>query len=293
MKIALYSRPEIVHRAEDLAELLRELDRNRLTWCADAAFAHILAELTGKTLPPDRVYTATPPEEIDMIVGIGGDGTFLDTVRLLDTRAVPVLGINYGRLGFLANVARKNLAEALREIAAGRYACEERLLLEVSGDFGEPVDYPYAFNEFSIQKEGTAMLSVQVFLDGEEITTYPGDGLLLSTPTGSTAYALSLGGPILTPNCRCFEIAPIAPHNLTMRPLVVPDESELRFRVVARTGGALVTLDNREYRVASGSEFKVKKAKKSAFLVKFQNISFYRTLRDKMMWGLDSREIPK
>jgi NAD+ kinase len=293
MKIALYSRPEIVHRAGDLSELLRQLDLNGLAWCADTALARVIAAETGRALPADRIYGDTPSGDTDMIISVGGDGTFLDTVRLLDTRAVPVLGINYGRLGFLANVSRENTTEAVRSIARGEYCCEERLLLEVAGDFGRPVDYPYAFNEFSIQKEGTAMLSVGVFLDGEEITTYAGDGLLLCSPTGSTAYALSLGGPILTPDCPCFEIAPIAPHNLTMRPLIVPDSSELRFRVVSRSGSALATLDNREYRVASGSEFTVKKAKKSAFLVKFHTISFYRTLRDKMMWGLDSREISK
>jgi NAD+ kinase len=293
MKIALYSRPEIGPRPEELAEFLNELDRNGLAWCAEEEFARLITEQTGRSLPPGRIYAAAPPPDTGMIVSFGGDGTFLDTVRLLDTRPVPVLGINYGRLGFLANVSRQGMADAVRQIAQGRYSSEERALLEVAGDFGRPVDYPYAFNEFSLQKNGPGMVSVSVSIDGEEVTTGLGDGLLICTPTGSTAYALSLGGPILAPDCRCLEIAPIAPHNLTMRPLIVPDSSEVRLKVLSRTGSALVTLDSRAWPIASGSEFTVKKAKKSAFLVKFDTISFYRTLRDKMMWGLDSREISK
>jgi NAD+ kinase len=226
-----------------------------------------------------------------MIVSYGGDGTFLDTVRLLDTRPVPVLGINYGHLGFLANVSRENVSEAIAAIAAGQYRVEECLLLHAEGDFGEPVEYPYAFNEFSLQKNGVSMVSVEVFIDGEPVTTFLGDGLILSTPTGSTAYSLSVGGPILAPDCRGFILVPIASHNLTMRPLVVTDGSEIRFRVASRTGDAIVTLDSREYIVPSGSTFTLRKSKKSAYLVKLQNISFYRTLRDKMMWGLDSRAL--
>ena len=293
MKIALYSRPEIIHHPEELAEFIRTLDRYHIIYSANTGFARIIAEHTAHLLPDERIYTETPPGDTEMIISYGGDGTFLDTVRLLDTRPVPVLGINYGHLGFLANVAKGNMPDAIRDIAEGKYTTEERLLLHVEGDFEHPVDYPYAFNEFSLQKKGIAMASIEVYIDGELVTNFQGDGLILSSPTGSTAYSLSVGGPILAPNCNSFVLAPIASHNLTIRPLVVPDSSEMRFRVVSRTGDAVVTLDSRQYPVRSGSCFSVKKAKKSAFLVKLQNISFYRTLRDKMMWGLDSREFTK
>ena len=293
MKIALYSRPEIVHHAEELEAFLHVLDQYHITYSTNPEFAGIIAEHTGKQLPDAQVYPTAPPQDIEMIISYGGDGTFLDTVRLLDTRPVPVLGMNYGHLGFLANVAKENMADAIRDIADRKYSIEERLLLQVEGDFEEEVEYPYAFNEFSLQKKGIAMASIEVYIDGEPVTNFQGDGLILSSPTGSTAYSLSVGGPILAPNCNSFVLAPIASHNLTMRPLVVPDNSEMRFRVVSRTGEATVTLDSRQYEVISGSSFTVKKAKKSAFLVKLQNISFYRTLRDKMMWGLDSREFTK
>lgn len=289
MKIALYSRPEVSHREGELSEFFRVLDGNGISYSVNPGFAEVVTAQTGREFPAGQVYGQEPPEDIEMIISYGGDGTFLDTVRLLDTRPVPVLGINYGHLGFLANVSKENISEAVGDIAQGRYEVEERLLLHAEGDFGQAVEYPYAFNEFSLQKNGVAMLSVEVFIDGEPVTSFQGDGMILSTPTGSTAYSLSVGGPILAPDCRGFILAPIASHNLTMRPLVVRDSSEIRFRVESRTGDAIVTLDSREYIVPSGSVFTLKKAKKSAFLVKLQNISFYRTLRDKMMWGLDSR----
>ena len=291
MKIALYSRPEIVHHAEEISVFLRVLDLYHITYSANRGFASVIAEQTGQLLPDERVYEQIPDDDIKMIISYGGDGTFLDTVRLLDTRPVPVLGINYGHLGFLANVSKENMPDAIHDIARGDYSIEERILLHVEGDFGQEIEYPYAFNEFSLQKKGTAMASVEVYINGELVTDFQGDGLILSSPTGSTAYSLSVGGPILAPNCNSFVLAPIASHNLTVRPLVVPDDSVMLFRVVSRTGDAIATLDSRDYRVSSGSTFTVKKAKKSAFLVKLQNISFYRTLRDKMMWGLDSRTL--
>ena len=288
MKIAIYSRSEIVHREEELRALFGAFGENKIAYCLNRGFAEIVTRMTGIVFSAGEVYDALP-EDVGMVLSYGGDGTFLDTVRLLDTRPVPVLGINYGHLGFLANVAREEMAQAIAEVAAGKYTVEERLLLHVEGDFGQLVTYPYAFNEFSLQKNGVAMITVDVYINDELITSYLGDGLILSSPTGSTAYSLSVGGPILAPDCKGFVLAPIASHNLTMRPLVVPDTSEMRFQVHSRVGSSIATLDSRDYTVADGSGFTVKKAKKSAFLVKLQNISFYRTLRDKMMWGVDSR----
>ena len=293
MKIAVYSRPEVFSSAEELSEFFRILDRHAIVYSVNAGFAQAITGQTGRVIPPERIYRESPPADVKMMIGYGGDGTFLDAVRLLDTRPVPVLGINYGRLGFLANVSKENIAEAIADIAQGKFDVEERLLLRAEGDFGTGVDYPYAFNEFSLQKNGVAMVSIEVLINGEPVTAFQGDGLILSTPTGSTAYSLSVGGPILAPDCRGFILVPIASHNLTLRPLVVRDDSEIRLRVASRTGGAIATLDSREYNVQSGSEFVIKKAGKSAFLVHLQNNSFYRTLRDKMMWGIDSRRMSK
>lgn len=295
MKIAIYSRAEIAHEAGELSRLIRALKDNGIYYYINRDFAAVITGKTGEPVDSDRLYAdgGDLPDDADLMISYGGDGTFLDTVRLLNNRPVPVLGINSGRLGFLANVSKAEVDRAVQEIASGCYTVEERTLLFVDGDFGQQVGYPYAFNEFSIQKSGVTMVSVDVFIDGEQVSTYLGDGLILSTPAGSTAYSLSVGGPIVAPSCHCFVMAPIASHNLTMRPLVVPDTSEMRFRAHSRSGSCVVTLDNREYVVPSGSEFCVKKAKKSAFLAKLQNISFYHTLRDKMMWGMDTREFSK
>ena len=295
MKAILYGRPGIEHEAAELTALLDAFAANGFECRINAGFAETIFRCTGIRVDPGRVYTGQRdfPEEADVMVSYGGDGTFLDAVRMLNTRPVPVLGINSGRLGFLANVSQPGIGEALREIRQANYTTGERAMLAVEGDFPEPVDFPYAFPEFSIQKNGVPMVSVDVCVDGEPITTYLGDGIILSTPAGSTAYSLSVGGPIVVPGSRCFVLAPIASHNLTMRPLVVPDTGEVGFRMEARRGSSYVTLDNRDYTVPNGSVFRVRRAEKSVFLIRFQNISFYRTLREKMMWGRDSREIPK
>lgn len=295
MKTVIYSRPEISHKEEDLRRLFGILEANGFDCWLNDGFAEQLKGMGVIAPSPEKIYTspADMPADAGMVISYGGDGTFLDSVRMLDTRPIPVLGINSGRMGFLANVSKSNEDEALKEIAQGNYAKEERMLLRVEGDFGSPVEYPYAFNEVSIGKSGITTIAVDVYIDGELITSYLGDGLIVSTPSGSTAYSLSVGGPIVAPSSGCFVIAPIASHNLTMRPLVVPDTSELRLRVNSRSGKAVVTMDNRDYTVDSGSGFTVTKAKKKVFLIKLQNISFYKTLREKMMWGMDTREFTK
>ena len=159
----------------------------------------------------------------------------------------------------------------------------------MEGDLPSNNDTPLALNEFSIQRNGAGMLSVEIYVDEKMVATCHGDGVIVSTPTGSTAYSLSAGGPVVAPTCACFVITPIAPHNLTMRPVVIPDTSHIRLRVAARRSEAFLTLDNRSYGVPSESEFRLRKAPKSIFLAVPHNISFYDTLRNKMMWGVDIR----
>ncbi len=225
----------------------------------------------------------------DVAVSYGGDGTFLDCVREVGRHGIPVLGINSGRLGFLANVPKEDMRQAFNDLLEGRHTTEERPLIVASGDFASQPEYPYAFNEFSIQRGGTSMISVETYIDGEMVATYWGDGVIFSTAAGSTAYSLSAGGPVVAPGCECFVLSPIAPHNLTMRPVVIPDGSEAMFRVSTRDEYAFATLDNTNFRVANGATFRVSKAEKPVFLVKLQNISFYDTLRNKMLWGIDKR----
>ena len=210
-------------------------------------------------------------------------------VHRLGGAPVPVLGINAGHLGFLTSAPNAGLDELFRRIAAGEFATEARSLLSVTGDFAEQPDSHLALNEFTVQRHGAGMIAVETYVDNQMVATYHGDGVIVSTPTGSTAYSLSAGGPVVVPACRCLTITPLAPHNLTMRPVVIPDDSIISLRIRIRHSGAFVTLDNRTYPISQPGDFTVRRAEERIFLAVPHNISFYDTLRDKMMWGIDIR----
>lgn len=290
MEIYLFSRPDMAHSPGELRHLTEMLDRHFPGWLVNEAFARKMSELTGIVLPEERTYTAPPLYKEGIAVSYGGDGTLLDCVRMTGGAPVAVLGINSGKLGFLANVPTEGIGQAFEDLAAGRYTTERRPMIQVRGNFPKTPKYPYAFNEFSLQRGGAGMIAVETYVDGEMVATYWGDGAMVSTPGGSTAYSLSVGGPVLVPGCDCFVISPIAPHNLTMRPIVVPNRSEIVMRVRSRHDAPYATFDNQTYPVADGAAFTIKKAKNSTILVKLQNISFYETLRNKMMWGIERRE---
>ncbi len=289
MEIYLFSRPDMEHTAGGLCRLHGMLERHLPGWRVNRTFAPQMAA-AGLDVPEERQYDFIPGDAEGVAVSYGGDGTLLDCVRMVGQARVAVLGINSGRLGFLANVPLEGIGQAFEDLAAGRFDTEPRTLVHARGDFGVQPDFPYAFNEFSIQRGGAGMIAVDVYVDGEMVATYWGDGAMLSTPAGSTAYSLSVGGPVLAPGCECLVISPIAPHNLTMRPVVIPDRCEVVFRVRARHEPPYVTLDNTTRPAADGAGFTLSKAKNPVFLVRMQNISFYDTLRNKMMWGFDRRE---
>ncbi len=292
MQIALYSRPRPREEAGELDRLFEALQANGLSFTLNEAFAREAAGATGRTFGPGQVYADVREldPETSVLVSYGGDGTFLEAVRMLSARPIPLIGINSGRLGFLANVTKEEMNDAFARIRRGDYTLEERSLLQAEGGFTEQPEYPFAFNELTIQRQGASMVMTEVCVDGELIATCHGDGLLVSTPSGSTAYSLSVGGPVVSPQCNCLIISPIAPHNLTMRPVVVPDSSRITLKIRSREGGFYVSLDNQNYSAPDGAEFRIRKAEKPVFLVHLQNISFYETLRNKMMWGMDSRD---
>ncbi len=293
MKIILFSRPEVELAPEELDAIFSSLRDNGLDYMVNAAFAVKINALTGLSIAPEKQYDDIKPSLADdsIMVSYGGDGTFLDAVRMLKGAPIPILGFNFGHLGFLANVPREEIKDAFKYLREKRYTLQERSLLRVKGDFGHRPEHPYAMNEFTIQRGGTGMISVEASVNGEKVATYRGDGVIVSTPTGSTAYSLSAGGPVVAPDCRCLIISPIAPHNLSMRPIVVPDTSEVRLKLSGNHNEATASIDNTGMAVANGAEFRITKAEKSIFLVKLQNISFYDTLRNKMMWGVMSYEL--
>ncbi len=231
-------------------------------------------------------------KEIDFIFSVGGDGTFLECVAFMRDMDIPLLGINSGHLGFLAYVSKRDISRAVDYLMANRYEIEQRTLIEVQindgqNDFG---GFNRGLNELTVQKKDTSsMISVEVYLNGEYMTTYWADGLIVATPTGSTAYSLSAGGPILTPESRNFVITPIAPHNLSVRPVVVPDDVEIKIRVHGRGDEFLAALDARNVFLKNGTELVLRKSEYKLKMVRLPNITFFTTLRSKLMWGIDRR----
>ncbi len=229
-----------------------------------------------------------PP--VDMLFSIGGDGTFLEAVTLVRRSGIPIVGINSGRLGFLADISRHELPSALEEIESGRYQVKELSLLELTMPSNIEGGFNYALNELAVHKrDSSSMITIHAYLNNEFLNSYWADGLIVSTPTGSTAYSLSVGGPIMHPTSQDIIITPIAPHNLTVRPLVVPDNMELTLKVEGRGGKFLASLDSRSVIVDECTELKIRKADFTINMVERTNQSFYATLRNKLMWGADKR----
>jgi len=227
---------------------------------------------------------------VDFFFSIGGDGAFLEAVSLVRDSGIPMVGINSGRLGFLADVAQQELESALESLFAGKYNLQPRSLIRLENNLGLFSDFPYALNEFTVHKQDIAqMITVHVEVGKDYLNSYWADGLIVSTPTGSTAYSLSVGGPIIAPTAANFIIAPIAPHNLAIRPVVIPDSEEIKIKVEGRGSRFMVTLDSRSDAFGSDVEMRLSKAGFSINVLHFDNMSFFSTLRNKLMWGIDRR----
>lgn len=240
--------------------------------------------------PMCLLFDVVPP--VDMAFSIGGDGTFLRTSAAIGATNIPILGVNTGRLGFLADVSYKGMEETLGEILRGDYRTESRTLLEtITEESSTPFGYEiHALNEVAIMKQETAsMLSIHAKINGEYLTTYQADGLVIATPTGSTAYALSIGGPVLMPTSSSIIIAAIAPHSLTSRPLVVDDNSRISLKVESRSHNFLVSMDGQSQIFSERTAIEIRKADYSIQVVKRIGTTFFDTLRDKLMWGADIR----
>ncbi len=249
--------------------------------------------LSEVKIKPGRAETFSNPggmPPVDMLFSIGGDGTFLEAVTFVRDRGIPMVGINSGRLGFLADISRHELPSALAEIIEGRYRIQELPLLELLNPPRVMGDFKYALNELAVHKrDSSSMITIHTYLNQEFLNSYWADGLIVSTPTGSTAYSLSVGGPIMHPASHGIIITPIAPHNLTVRPLVVPDDMELTLKVEGRGGKFLASMDSRSTVIDDSLELKIRKAGFSIKVVERENQSFYATLRNKLMWGVDKR----
>ncbi len=225
----------------------------------------------------------------DFLITAGGDGTILDAVTYIRDSGIPILGINTGRLGFLSNVSREEISKAVKALHDGEYSLDERNLLEVSSD-ALNLDLNFALNEVTVsRKDTTAMVTIHTWINGDYLNSYWADGLIVATPTGSTGYSLSCGGPIIMPGSESFVITPIAPHNLNVRPFVIPNNMEIKMKVEGREKLCLVSLDSRIYSIPSGSELTMQLGSFKIKLVKTEIQDFPTTLRNKLLWGLDKR----
>jgi NAD+ kinase len=239
-------------------------------------FFHDHAEIWGK---------------IDLLISIGGDGTFLETIQIVRDSGIPVLGVNTGRLGFLASTHKDEIREVLQHIQEEKFRLQNRIVLALETKeklFGED---NFALNELTIhKKDSSSMITIHTYIDDLFLNSYWADGLIISTPTGSTAYNLSCGGPIIVPGAKSYVITPIAPHNLNVRPIVVPDSKVVRIKVEGRdTDEFLCTLDSRSVTIDSSIELIIKKAHFELNVIQTENQNFLNTIRKKMMWGLDGR----
>jgi NAD+ kinase len=293
VKIALYSLQLSETDLVFLADLVFELERIGYTLSVEAEFASSLAP----HLPSTNFNVFTSAAELkkmkaDLMLSIGGDGTMLRAATFIGDSELPLIGVNLGRLGFLATLQRENVVEALERFSSGNYRVEERSLLQAqlkgeSGAFGK-IDY--ALNEVAVsRKDTTSMITIETWLDGVYLTTYWADGLLIATPTGSTGYSLSCGGPVVSPHSSSFVVTPVAPHHLNARPLIIEDRTEIRLKVDSREPQHLVSLDSRISTVDNGQELCIRKAPFVLKLVVFEEDHFFQTLREKLLWGEDKR----
>lgn len=291
MKVAIYGRYFPEEFLSCLKLLFLRLNQRGVKVTVYRKFFEYLNQKYGYS--PDLFSVFDTPDQLDIdtacMFSLGGDGTFLEAVALVRDSGIPIAGINAGRLGFLTSISCENIDEVLDAFFSESTPVENRTLIKAEGLPWPLSDFPYALNEFSIQKHGSAMVSINVFHEQTFINTYWSDGLLVATPTGSTAYSLSVGGPILTPDSTNFVISPIAPHNLTVRPLVVPDSYSLRLEPISRDATVVCALDNRSVEVPSGTQILISKAPYTVKLLRLGEIDYFCRLRNKLMWGVDKR----
>lgn len=291
MKVALYGRYFPEEYLGCLTLFFHRLHERGVKVAVYAKLYEFLERSYGFAPAPVSLFDSTQQLDMDTscMFSLGGDGTFLEAVALVRDSGIPIAGINAGRLGFLTTISCEKIDEVLDAFFAQAVPVENRTLIKAEGLIAPLDDFPYALNEFSIQKHGSSMVSVNVFHGDTFINTYWSDGLLVATPTGSTAYSLSVGGPILTPDSSCFVISPIAPHNLTVRPLVLPDSYTLRLEPISRDATLVCALDNRSVEVPSGTQFVISKAPFTIKVLRLGEIDYFKRLRNKLMWGMDKR----
>jgi len=292
MKVALYSQTYQEDTLGYVVELLDELHKENAEVWIEAEFHAYLTHYHASKAYATFTDTEGLDDSFDMFVSFGGDGTILRATTFVRNLGIPIVGVNTGRLGFLSTFNKEEVRKVVQEFKNGRYSIIERSLVEVSAesDIPELKKLNFALNEITVsRKDTTSMITVETYLDGEYLTSYWADGLIVSTPTGSTGYSLSCGGPVIVPSVKSLVLTPIAPHNLNARPLVISDDTLIRLKVSGREENHLISLDSRIASVENGKEIVIKKADFVIKMVEYTSESFLKTIRNKLLWGEDRR----
>lgn len=291
MLVALYNRTFDEQDVPFLSGILQLLEKYRLQTVIYKEFYERLCQfITFKETP--RLFTARHdlPTHTDMLISLGGDGTMLDAVCFVGNTGIPLIGVNLGRLGFLAAIPEEDTEMAILSLVRGSYTLERRSLIHLDASVPLFDGAPFALNEFTIHRQDTSsMIKIHTYLNGEFLNTYWADGLIVATPTGSTGYSLSCGGPVVFPQASSFVITPVAPHNLNTRPIVVPDDNVISFEIEGRSELFQCTLDARAETIKSSVQLAVKKENFMVSLVRPNEHNFLNTIRQKLYWGIDKR----
>ncbi|MBS1759228.1 MAG: NAD kinase [Bacteroidetes bacterium] len=291
MKAAVYSRIMVEEQREDLQTFFDELGHQKIAPVIFKDFFEVIKHVIH--LPADTATFASAEdlnEEVEFIVSLGGDGTLLDTTTLVRNKDIAIMGINFGRMGFLASIGRDELRVAVKAMVQRTYIVDKRSLLHLDSSLPTFGHIPYALNDFCIHKRDVAsMIKIHTYLNGEFLNTYWADGLIVATPTGSTGYSLSCNGPIVFPDSSSFIITPVAPHNLNVRPIVVPDSTIISFEIESRADQIICALDSRRQLVSKDVQLAVRREEFDVQLVRLSENNFLQTLRNKLTWGLDKR----
>ena len=289
IRFAIFGNTFQEHKSSHITHLLDILHEKGAEICISTEFYDFLRNHTNVNLDEIEVFSGNK-FKADMALSIGGDGTFLKTASRVGKKEIPILGINTGRLGFLADVSPDNMEEALNDIYNNRYRIEPRRVLKVMCDGYVMKGYPYGLNEIAILKrDSSSMITIKAYINDELLNVYQADGLVVSTPTGSTGYSLSVGGPILVPQSGTISLTAVAPHSLNVRPIVICDKWEIKLEVKSRSHNFLVAVDGRSETCREGTTLTIKKADYRVNIVKRYDHSFFNTLKEKMLWGMDTR----
>ena len=290
MKFALFGNTYQAKKSVHMERLLSILKQHKAEVTISQDFHRFLKDEIHLDIQSSETFVGTE-FDADMVLSIGGDGTFLKAASLVGDRNIPILGINTGRLGFLADISPVDMEDTFNEIYRGDYRIEDRSVLQVSCNGQALKGYPFGLNEIAVLKrDSSSMITIHTAINGAHLTTYQADGLVIATPTGSTAYSLSIGGPIIVPHSKTIAITAVAPHSLNIRPIVINDDWEITLDVESRSHNFLIAIDGRSETCREGSRLTIRKAPYYIKVVKRPEHIFFHTLRDKMMWGADGRE---